>query len=258
VKSISERFEVAGRVAVVTGASSGLGVTFAEALAEAGARLVLAARRRDRLETLQSRLIAAGSEVEVVECDVTRTADVGALADATLARFGRADILVNNAGVAHTAPATEETVEEFSRTLQVNVVGAYACAQRFGRIMLEQGSGSIINVASMLGVVASGLIPQAAYVSSKGAVVQMTRELAAQWARRGVRVNAIAPGFFPSEMTGSMLEDENGQRYVRRRTPLGRAGIPEELVGPLLLLASDASSYMIGQILVVDGGWTII
>lgn len=258
MKTIAERFDIKDRVAIVTGASSGLGVTFADALGAAGARLMLAARRRERLDDVARKLVQAGYEVETVQCDVAQPADVDRLAKATLARYGRADILVNNAGVTHNAPALEETVDQFANTIRVNVVGAYACAQRFGSIMLEQGSGSIINVASVLGLVASGIIPQAGYVASKGAVVQMTRELAAQWARRGVRVNALAPGYFPSEMTDDMLKDEDGQRFVRRRTPIGRPGDPDELVGALLLLASDASSYIVGQILAVDGGWTII
>jgi NAD(P)-dependent dehydrogenase (short-subunit alcohol dehydrogenase family) len=255
---IAKLFDLTGRVAVITGASSGLGVTFAEGLAAAGAKVVLAARRRERIDALARSLEASGREALAVECDVTNEASVDALVGATVSRFARVDVLVNNAGVAKVAPAAQETIGDFRSVLDVNLVGAFLCAQRFGRVMLEQKHGSIVNVASVLGLVASGLIPQASYVASKGGVVNLTRELAAQWARLGVRVNAIAPGYFPSEMTSDMFATEDGTRFIRRRTPMGRGGQPEELLGALLLLASDASSYMTGQVLAVDGGWTIV
>ena len=256
--AVEELFGLTGRVAVVTGASSGLGVGFARALARAGAHLVLAARRADRLEALAAELGEAGVEVLPVACDVTDTSQVEALKDACLDRFGRADILVNNAGTTEVVPAENESEEAFLRVLNVNLNGSFYCAQRFGRVMLEAGQGSIINVASIFGIVGSGAIPQAGYVASKGAVVNMTRELGAQWARRGVRVNAIAPGFFPSEITEDMFSDERSMSWLRKKTPAGRPGKVEELAGALIFLASDASSYVIGQTIAVDGGWTAI
>jgi NAD(P)-dependent dehydrogenase (short-subunit alcohol dehydrogenase family) len=258
MSGIEELFGLNGRVAVVTGASSGLGVGFARALAQAGANLVLAARRADRLESLAAQLGEAGAEVLPVACDVTDPNQVEALKDACLERFGRADILVNNAGTTEIVPAENESEEAFLRVLNVNLNGAFYCAQRFGRAMLEAGRGSIINVASIFGFVASGSIPQAGYVASKGAVVNLTRELAAQWARRGVRVNGIAPGFFLSEMTEEMFSDERSMTWLRRKTPAGRPGEVEELAGAVIFLASDASSYVIGQTIAVDGGWTAI
>lgn len=258
MSGIEELFGLNGRVAVVTGASSGLGVGFARALAQAGANLVLAARRADRLESLAAELGEAGAEVLPVACDVTDPNQVEALKDACLERFGRADILVNNAGTTEIVPAENESEEAFLRVLNVNLNGAFYCAQRFGRVMLEAGRGSIINVASIFGFVASGSIPQAGYVASKGAVVNLTRELAAQWARRGVRVNGIAPGFFLSEMTDEMFSDERSMTWLRRKTPAGRPGEVEELAGAVIFLASDASSYVIGQTIAVDGGWTAI
>jgi NAD(P)-dependent dehydrogenase (short-subunit alcohol dehydrogenase family) len=258
MSGVEELFGLTGRVAVVTGASSGLGVGFARALGEAGAHLVLAARRVDRLESLAAELGEAGIEVLPVACDVTDVSQVEALKDACLERFGKVDVLVNNAGTTEVVPAENESEEAFLRVLNVNLNGTFHCAQRFGRVMLEAGRGSIINVASIFGMVGSGSIPQAGYVASKGAVVNMTRELAAQWARRGVRVNAIAPGFFRSEMTEEMFSDERSMNWVRRKTPAGRPGEVEELAGAVVFLASDASSYVIGQTIAVDGGWTAI
>jgi NAD(P)-dependent dehydrogenase (short-subunit alcohol dehydrogenase family) len=258
MKHPREMFDLSGRVAVVTGSSSGLGAEFARGLAGAGASVVLAARRLDRLEELATELAAAGVEALPVRCDVADTGEVDRLAAITVERFGRLDILVNNAGVPSSVPAEDEPPEEFRRVMEVNVTGSFLCAQRCGRVMLEQGRGSIVNIASIMGLVGIGQIPQLAYNTSKGAIVNFTRELAAQWARRGVRVNAIAPGFFPSEMTGEMLSDERSLRFLRRRTPMGRPGEPNELIGVLLLLASDASSYITGQTIVVDGGWTIV
>jgi NAD(P)-dependent dehydrogenase (short-subunit alcohol dehydrogenase family) len=255
---VSKLFDLTGRVAVVTGASSGLGVTFAEGLAAAGASVVLAARRTDRIEALQKKLESSGAKALAVECDVCKEASVDALVRATVDRFGTADILVNNAGVARVRPALDEAPSEFRHILETNLVGAFTCAQRFGRVMVDARKGSIINIASILGLVGIGLAPQASYAASKGGIVNLTRELATQWARLGVRVNAIAPGWFPSEMAADMVETEDGQKFIRRRTPMGRAGDPKELLGVLLLLASDASSFMTGQIIAVDGGWTIV
>ena len=255
---LEELIGLTGRVAVVTGASSGLGVGFARALAKAGANLVLAARRVDRLESLALELRQTGVEVLAVGCDVTDSGQVESLKNACLERFGRVDVLVNNAGTTEVVPAEDESDEQFLHVLNVNLNGSFYCAQRFGRAMLEAGSGSIINVASIFGFVGSGSIPQAGYVASKGAVVNMTRELAAQWARRGVRVNGIAPGFFQSEMTEEMFSDERSMSWLRKKTPAGRPGEIEELYGAVIYLASDASTYVTGQTIAVDGGWTAV
>jgi len=251
-------FDIAGRVFVVTGASSGLGVHIARGIAAAGGRLVLAARREDRLEALAKQLEAEGAETLCVGCDVARESDVDRLVAATAERFGGAQVLVNNAGMTEIEPAEDEPLETWNRVIAVNLTGSFLCAQRFGRSMLDVGSGSIINVASILGLVGVGQIPQASYPASKAGVINLPRELAAQWARRGVRVNALAPAWFESEMTGDMFGDERSERWIRSRTPMGRPGRGEELVGPVLFLASDAASYVTGQVLAVDGGWTSV
>jgi NAD(P)-dependent dehydrogenase (short-subunit alcohol dehydrogenase family) len=241
------------RVAVVTGASSGLGRRFAEVLAREGADVVAAARRLDRLEEL-----AAETEAIVaVECDVSVPADRERLIATALDRFGQIDVCVNNAGIS-TAAATagENGLAGFRRVVEVNVDAVYAICQQVGLHMLERGAGSIVNVSSMFGQVASSPLPDAGYVASKHAVNGLTRELGVQWASQGVRVNAIAPGWFASEMTGPMLEDERLRRWMDRNCPMGRIGRSDELDGVLLFLASDASTYCTGQIIAIDGGWT--
>jgi NAD(P)-dependent dehydrogenase (short-subunit alcohol dehydrogenase family) len=169
---------------------------------------------------------------------------------------GRIDVLVNNAGIGSPIPAEDEPVERFAEVLDVNVTALFALTQLVGRTMIERGSGSIVNIASILGLVASAPIKQASYTASKGAVVNLTRELAVQWARKGVRVNAIAPGWFPSEMTAEMFADPASMTFLERNAPMARGGRPDELDGALLYLASGASSYVTGQVLAVDGGWT--
>lgn len=244
-------FRLDGQVAIVTGASSGLGARFAEVLRGAGASVVVAARRLDRLEELAGRIDALP-----VACDVSRPDDVDALVAATIDRYGRVDVLVNNAGISTTGPAEDEPLEEFRAVMNVNVNGLFHLTQVAARHMLAAGSGSVVNIASMLGLVAGTPIKQASYCASKGAVVNLTRELGAQWARKGVRVNAIAPGWFPSEMTADMVDDDRSTAFVHSNCPMGRFGDPHELDGALLYLASSASSYCTGQILTVDGGWT--
>ena len=251
-------FRLDGRTAIITGASSGLGVVMAEALAGAGANVVLAARRTERIEELARTLTAAGGKALAVSCDVSREQDVDRMIAATQERFGSLDVLVNNAGIANPQPAEQESLEDFMRILDVNLGGVFLCAQRCARVMLKAGKGVIVNVASVLGVVGAGQIPQASYTASKGGVVNLTRELAAQWARRGIRVNAILPGWFPSEMTAGMFDNDDGKRWIRGRTPMGRAGDPKELNGALLFLASDASTYVTGAMILVDGGWTTV
>ncbi len=246
-------FRLDGRLAIVTGASSGLGARFARVLHGVGARVVVAARRADRLEALVDEL---GERALAVACDVASDDDCERLvAAARDFGGGRIDVLVNNAGTSDPQPAELESPASFRHTLDVNLTGLFVLSQLCGQVMLAQGSGSIVNVASVLGLVASAPIKQAAYCASKGGVVNLTRELGAQWARKGVRVNAIAPGWFPSEMTAEMFGDEGSMGFVRRNCPMGRTGEEHELDGALLFLASDASTYVVGQTIAVDGGW---
>jgi len=252
----AQRFRLDERTVIVTGASSGLGSRFARVVAAAGATVVVAARRRARLEALVDDLREAGADAVAVECDVTVDSDVDRLIAAGLEATGHLDVVVNAAGI---APPEDEEIESpdlFRRVLEVNAVGLYSCTRAAARVMLERGAGSIVNVASITGLVAGDGPDTPSYAASKGAVVNLTRELAVRWAPNGIRVNALAPGWFPSEMTAETLSSEAGLQFVNERTPLGRPGRLDELDGALLFLASEASSYVTGHTLVVDGGWT--
>ncbi|MGB0102304.1 MAG: 3-oxoacyl-ACP reductase family protein [Nocardioides sp.] len=252
-RTVPDLFRLDGKVAVVTGASSGLGVAFAQGLAEAGADLVLGARRADRLAETARLVEATGRRALTVETDVSDPDACTNLVALAMEEFGHVDVLVNNAGIGTAVPATREAPEQFRQVIDVNLNGCYWMAQACGRVM--QPGSSIINISSVLGLTTAGL-PQAAYAASKAGLIGLTRDLAQQWTgRKGIRVNAVAPGFFASEMTEQYppgyLESQ------QTRIPVGRKGDPAELAAAVVFLASDAGGYVTGQTLAVDGGMTI-
>lgn len=245
-------FALEGKTAVVTGASSGLGARFAAVLAAAGATVFAAARRLDRLTALAT----ADPRIRPVACDVSRDEDRVSLAETVRAATGRFDVLVNNAGTPGSTRAAEETAHDFADVLAVNLVAPFHLARLMAEAETSGNGMSVINVSSILGLVSAAPLGGASYAASKAGLIGLTRELAGQWGRSGVRVNALAPGWFRSEMTGELFADERSSQWVARNTMLGRGGHSAELDGALLFLASDASSYCTGQVLTVDGGWT--
>lgn len=252
--TVLDRFRLDGRVALVSGASSGLGVAFAQSLAEAGADVALGARRGDRLAETAALVRRTGRRAICVTADVTDSAACDALVGATVQELGRLDILVNNAGVGAATPALREAPADFRRVLDVNLNACYSMAHAAAGAM-RPGS-SIVNVSSLAAILSVGL-PQAAYTASKAALIGLTQDLARQWTgRRGIRVNAIAPGFFPTEMTeGWFARHFAGQLGL---IPAGRPGTPEELAASVVFLAGDGASYLTGQLLVIDGGRSLL
>ena len=250
---VLDMFSLTDKVVIVTGASSGLGVAFAQAFAEAGADVVLAARRVDKLKDTAALVEATGRRALCVATDVADPDQCQAAVDAAVAEFGKVDILINNAGVGTAAPATRETPDQFRSVIDINLNGSYWMAQACGRVMAP--GSAIVNISSILGITTAGL-PQAAYAASKAGIIGLTRDLAQQWgSRKGLRVNALAPGFFKSEMTDSYVPG-----YLESQLPrvlLGRTGEPAELAASAVWLASSAGGYVTGQTIAVDGGITV-
>jgi NAD(P)-dependent dehydrogenase (short-subunit alcohol dehydrogenase family) len=253
---IEKLFDLRGRVAIVTGGSRGLGAEFAEGLAEAGASLMLCARRDEWLVPGVEALRGRGFTAHAMRCDVSNIEQVQAVIDATVERFGQVDILVNNAGVSWGERPEVMTLAQWQKVIDINLTGAFIFSQAAGREMLKRQYGRIINIASIAGLQGNVNGPfYAGYAASKAGLMGLTRELAAAWGRHGIRVNAIAPGFFPSRLSDASIKlVEEG---IKKTTPLGRVGQPGELKGVAVFLASDASNYITGQTIVVDGGRTI-
>lgn len=257
MSALKNYFDVSGRYAVVTGASSGLGRQFALCLAEQGANVAIMARRVEKLEEVRAEAEKFGVRCLVVPCDVTNTAQVKAGVEKIAQEFGRIDILINNAAAGFATPAVETTDEQWERVIDTNVNGVFYVAREVGKVMLAQGYGKIINIGSFHCQVTMNGLPRSGYSTAKGAVYMMTKALAAEWAKSGITVNTLGPGYFKSEMADAVT-DESYDRGIRENCPMGRRGNPGELNGAMLFLASDASSYVTGQLLLVDGGWTIV
>jgi gluconate 5-dehydrogenase len=258
VPALSELFDLSGKACLITGGSRGLGLEIAEGLAEAGASLMLAARRRQWLDPAVDQMRARGFSCHGVVCDVSKQEQVQAGVEETLSACGRIDILVNCAGISWGAPAEEMPLEKWHAVLDTNLTGAFLFCQAAGQQMIRQQFGRILNVASIAGIQVS--LPRgshyAGYVASKGGLIALTRELAAKWAQHNIRVNAIAPGFFASRLTENVLDKVEPD--IEANVPMGRIGRPGEIKGVAVFLVSPASDYITGQTLVVDGGGSIV
>jgi len=251
-------FNIRGKTAIVTGASSGLGVTFAETLAEQGVNLIIGARRYEKLAKIAEDISRKyGIKVVPVQTDVSQEEQVINMMKTAIEKFGSIEILVNNAGTASLSPSVDMSLEEWKKVIDVNLTGVFLCARTAAREMVKKKYGKIVNIASIYGAVGD-IFPTAPYYASKGAVINLTRALAIEWAPYKINVNAIAPGFFPSEMTETVFRDEKTLKYVLSRTPLGRTGEPLDLKAALTYLTSPASNYVTGQTIFVDGGWTAV
>lgn len=255
-KNIRELFELTGKTAIVTGGSRGIGREMAEALAEAGASLMLCARRSEWLDETVLDFAARGFDVRGMVCDVANPDEVRTVVEAAVAETGSVDILVNNAGISWGAMPEEMPLEKWQKVIDVNLTGCFLFAQAAGREMLKKNAGSIINIASIAGITSSANGPfYAGYVASKAGLIGLTRELAASWGRRGIRVNAIAPGFFHSRLADSVIDIY--EKSIQENNVIPRIGREGELKGIVVFLASEASSYITGQTIAVDGGMTV-
>ena len=245
-------FLLDGKVAIVTGASSGIGEQTVKLFSRLGAFVVAAARREERLKDLANKY----RNVMPIKCDVGDENDCNKLVDAVFEEYGRIDILINNAGISDPVPALEEDLEQFRRVIQIDLISCFHLAKLCANHMKDQAQGgAIVNVASVHGFVGSSPNNQPGYTAAKGGLVNLTRELALEWARYGIRVNAIAPGYISTELTDEMIAGESGRKWIERNTPLRRPGNVSELDGAMLLLSSDAGSYITGETIAVDGGW---
>ena len=251
---VQELFDLSGKVAIVTGGGSGIGRQMAGALAELGANLVLCARKVERCEGAAAELAKLGVRALALQCDVRMPDDVRSVVERTVEELGGVDVLVNNAGAAWGSPAADTPLEGWQKVVDVNLTGVFLFSQAAGRVMIERDGGSIVNIASVAGLRGSppGAMDAIAYTASKGGVISLTRDLAHKWARHGIRVNSIAPGWFPSDMTKVLL-DRHGDEFLQS-IPLRRFGGPDDLKGAIAFLASPASAFVTGQTLVVDGG----
>jgi len=253
--NVKKLFDLTGRVAIVSGGSMGLGLQMAEGLAEMGAILVLCSRKKERCEQAAESLRSLGMQTVALECDVKEKASIRQVVEETLARFGRIDILINNAGVSWGAKVEDMTLEQWDKVISTNLTGTFLFCQAAGKPMTAQGSGKIINIASVAGLQGSSAELQAiGYQASKGGVIALTKDLACKWAPHNIQVNAIAPGWFPTHMSERVIEHRKDS--LLEKIPLGRFGNDHDLKGAAVFLASDASSYVTGHVLVVDGGQT--
>lgn len=254
VETVRSNFDLSGRVAIVTGAGRGMGYHIALALAKYGADLVICSRTVSELEKLGAEIQDLGRRVFIREVDIKKIPDINAMAIDAVDFFGHIDILINNAGINRPQWAEDVSEENWDDVMETNLKGLFFCTQAVGKVMIRQKKGKIINVSSQAGSV--GLLQRAAYCSSKGAVNQLTRVLAIEWAKHNINVNAIAPTFIETPFTAPMFQKEGFKEYVLGNIPLGRVGKPEDVIGGVLYLASDASDLVTGHILLMDGGWT--
>lgn len=251
-------FDLKGRVAVVTGASSGIGIQMAKVLASKGADIAIVARRKEKLEAVAKEIKELGVRCIPIECDITDISQVKIAVDLVKSEFGKIDILVNNAGIGNVGPAETMTDEEWDRIIEVDLSGVFKVAREFGKLMIESRYGRVINTASIFGLSANVTIPTSAYHAAKGGVVNLTRALASEWAKHNITVNSICPGFFKSELTQDTIDTDEFKQVLERYVPMGRYGSEGELDTATLFLASDYSGYVTGVNLPVDGGFSAV